>query len=160
MVQFETKIVKTIERFQKRYTDEFNKTISSFISLGIENQCDLLLHDDNKSIGITIEDLCDEMLNSDKNRVSLLGGPGAGKSTLLLKLALIISSMTDNKIIPVLVKCGLENQSNIKNLVHVGGFSEEEKEKLWQEGRLFLIFDGINEVSNADIRGFLNSIML
>lgn len=160
--EFETKVKKVIERFGKRYNDEFQKKISSFISLAIENQCELSLFDENECRDITIEKLLNEMMISDKNRVSLLGGPGAGKSTLLLRLAILLCDpeVNNDQYIPVLIKCGLEKQHDIKKLVHLGSFSEVDKERLWSEGRLFLIFDGINEVSNIEVREFMNSISL
>ena len=162
MNDFEVKVNKSIQRLHKRYNDEFRKKVSSFISLAIENQYDLSLRDESKCKDVTIDYLLREMMTSEKSRVSLLGGPGAGKSTLLLNLAILVceSDINNYHYIPVLIKCGLEKQHDVKRLVHLGGFTEEEKEYLWTEGRLFLIFDGINEVSNVDIKEFMNSISL
>ena len=162
MNDFEVKVKKSIQRFHKQYSDEFRKKISSFISLGIENQYALSLYDENNCKDITIDSLLREMMTSEKNRVSLLGGPGAGKSTLLLNLSILMcdSDINNYHYIPVLIKCGLEKQHDVKRLVHIGGFTEEEKEYLWTEGRLFLIFDGINEASNIETKEFMNSISL
>lgn len=157
---FEEKVKVAINRFHKRYIDEFQKKISSFISLAIENQCDLSLYDENECKEITVENLLQEMIFSEKNRVSLLGGPGAGKSTLLLRMAILLcnADVNNHQYIPVLIKCGLEKQLEIKRLVHLGGFDDNDRERLWTEGRLFLIFDGINELSNIEVRDFMNNL--
>ena len=78
MNDFEVKVKKSIQRLHKRYSDEFRKKISSFISLAIENQYDLSLHDESKCKDVTIDYLLREMMTSEKSRDSLLGGPGAG----------------------------------------------------------------------------------
>ena len=160
MNEFDKKINSVIERLHNRYLDEFQKKISSFISLGIENQYDLSLHDENECKDITIETLLQEMIMSCKNRISLLGGPGAGKSTLLLRMATLLCDVAikNNQYIPVLIKCGLEKQPDIKKLVHLGGFNDDDREKLWVEGRLFLLFDGINEASDIEVKDFMNSL--
>lgn len=130
--------------------------------MGIENQYDIILRSEQSSQDIDIEILIQKMLNSDINKISLLGGPGAGKSTLLLKMALSLTSKKYNNMafIPVLIKCGLEKNDDLKKLIHLSKFSEEEKERLWEDGRLFLIFDGINEASNIGVKEFLNKIAL
>ena len=162
MDNFEENIIKNICRLEKNYRAEFAKRISSFISLGIENQYDIILRSEQSSQDIDIEILIQKMLNSDINKISLLGGPGAGKSTLLLKMALSLTSKKYNNMafIPVLIKCGLEKNDDLKKLIHLSKFSEEEKERLWEDGRLFLIFDGINEASNIGVKEFLNKIAL
>ena len=160
MNEFEEKINIAIKRFQDRYCAEYQKKISSFISLAIENQYDLSLFDENECKDTTIEFLLNEMVTTNKNRVSLLGGPGAGKSTLLLKMAILLCTIDvySGQFIPVLVKCGLEKQLDLKKLVHLGGFNDSERERLWTEGRLFLLFDGINEASDIEVREFMNGL--
>ena len=162
MKTFEDKISYNINHFSEQYNKEFNQKISSFISLGIENQYDLSLHGERDCRDITIELLLKEMLESNMNRIALLGGPGAGKSTLLLKMAILLTTEEYNldSYIPVLIKCGLEKTDEVENLIHISGFSKEGKKQLLEEGRLFLIFDGINEVSNMEINDFLNKIYL
>ena len=158
----EEKIKKNICRLRKTYEIEFLKKTSSFISLGLENQYDLTLRREQESSSLTVDTLIEKMLYSDLSKVLLLGGPGAGKSTLLLKIASFLTNKEYNKnyYIPILIKCGLEKNDNIKELIHISMFSVKEKEILLDEGRLILIFDGINEVSNMEVREFLNKIII
>lgn len=154
------KILKCKERLENKYSTELNSKVTSFISLGIQNQYELTIREESSRKNFGIEELVDQMEDLGVNRVALLGGPGAGKSTLLLKLAIIMSSSETGKSIPVLVRCGLEKNVDVKKLVHLSGFSDKEKESLWEEGRLCIIFDGINEVSDMSIKEFLNNISM
>lgn len=154
------KILKCKKWLENRYSVELNDKVTSFISLGIQNQYqyELTIREESSRKNFGIEKLVDQMEDLGVNKVALLGGPGAGKSTLLLKLAIMMASSETGNSIPVLVRCGLEKNVGVKKLVHLSGFSDEEKESLWREGRLCIIFDGINEVSDMSIKEFLNSI--
>ena len=85
----------------------------------------------------------------------LLGPNGAGKSTLLLKMAVQLSEKNlDNcaAMIPIYVQCGLlSSYDRLEDEIHLSGYSEEEKKYLWENGKLCLLFDGINEAVNADM---------
>lgn len=94
---------------------------------------------------------------------ALIGGPGAGKSTLLLKMAVQLSEKNlDNyaAMIPIYVQCGLlSSYDRLEDEIHLSGYSEEEKKYLWENGKLCLLFDGINEAVNVEMGKLLRDVV-
>lgn len=89
-------------------------------------------------------------------RVAIVGDPGAGKTTLLKFLALEYCSTL--KKIPVFVRMGLYHQNiDIKNLLDLREFTKNNIDTLLFNGKLLIIWDGVNESSYDNIDDvFLN----
>lgn len=157
-LNLETKISNTLLKLGSKYSRDLGEKTSSFISLGL--QCELTILDEGNSQKYSIEDLISQIIHSE-DPIALLGGPGAGKSTLLLKLANLFSEfeVDEQQYIPIYIRCGLNAGTEIKNQIHLSGFTKKEKEQLWESGRLCIIFDGINEISHTSVGDYLNEIM-
>jgi len=157
-LDLDAKISKAQLDASKKYARDLKKKTSSFISLGL--QCELTIRDEGNQQEYYVEDLISQIINAE-DPIVLLGGPGAGKSTLLLKIANLFSETKTlrEKYIPILVRCGLNTCTKIKDQVHLNGFLDEEKEMLWESGRLCIIFDGINEISHMPIGDFLMEVL-
>jgi predicted NACHT family NTPase len=84
-----------------------------------------------------------------KNHVLLVGRPGSGKSTALARL--VFDEARQKRIIPVLVELR-SWQGSIEALIsnalgrHGLRLTEKRLEMLWQDDRLLLLFDGLNEL--------------
>ena len=158
MSTLENKISNILLKLKTKYSKELKKKTSSFISLGL--QYDLTIRAESTCKELNIEDLLYQIVDIE-DPIAVVGGPGAGKSTLLLKFAnlLLESESFREKYIPIFIHCGLNTSTNLKDLVHLSGFTEEEKEILWQSGRLYIIFDGINEVSGVSVGDFFKKIL-
>lgn len=153
----ENKIQGFVNRICKKTAKELNSKTSSFISLEI--QYDLTIKDEKTGQSLKIENFESHIGDTP---VVLLGGPGTGKSTLLLKLSTLLADASSerSRIVPVFIHCGLLTAYNtLKDVVHLPGFSEEEQEYLWENGRLYIIFDGINESEVKDTSSILRDVL-
>ena len=149
----QNKIESFVNRICKRTTKELERKTSSFISLGI--QYDITVKNEKTGENLQIENL--ERYIGD-TPVVLLGGPGTGKSTLLLKLSTLLAEKTG--VIPIFVHCGLlTHYDALKEVVHLTGFNEDEQNVLWEKGKLYIIFDGVNETEVKDTSSILKDIL-
>lgn len=154
----ENKISKSIKQAHDRNQKRLDKKTNSFISLRI--QYSLIIRDQKTNEEFQISDLENYM---EDNPIALVGGPGVGKSTLLLKLAVQLTERNfDNcaVMIPIYIQCGLlSSYEKLEDEIHLSGYSEEEKKYLWENGKLCLLFDGINETVNVEMRKLLMDIV-
>lgn len=150
-----------IKEFLERTNSQCNRELAiktsgeSFISLGIKHDLRIANGKSNDEFQV------DELINHIENiPFAILGGPGVGKSTLLLKLTEILSkSFQKYKLIPIFVHFGLiTDYSNLKEKIYLPDFDLNEKEFLWKNGLLCIIFDGINESEINNIKFILESI--
>lgn len=87
------------------------------------------------------------------NRLWLIGEPGAGKTTSLQKVAHVacnrLLSCAENSPCPVfMVAAQLDNRNSLINVVAMKlEVSESDVREFLEEGKLLLLIDGINEVS-------------
>jgi len=144
---------KYITRVREKLTSELKLKTESFISLGLTYHMGILMKKERANEEFSVDSL--------QNQISIkpamiLGSPGAGKSTLLLKFALDLCNKND--LVPVHIRFGIKNTYNsLYEVINLPGFSEEEKEELFVNGKLFVIFDGINE-SELNINDTLENI--
>lgn len=151
-ISFKEKLSQFVDRERKIIESDFKQKTESFISLGFSKAVSVLLKSSRSSDPFFVEDL---IKNIKIKPVTILGGPGAGKSTLLLKFAL---SLLDSNLIPIYIKFGIQSKyTNLYDEINFSYFSYEEKKLLFEEGRLCIIFDGINE-SSIDINDVLKDI--
>lgn len=154
----ENKIRRSVKQVHDRNQKRLDKKTTSFISLRIQYNLSIRNQKTNEEFQISdIEDYMDE------SPVALIGGPGAGKSTLLLKMAVQLSEKNlDNcaAMIPIYVQCGLlSSYDRLEDEIHLSGYSEEEKKYLWENGKLCLLFDGINEAVNVEMGKLLRDVV-
>ena len=154
----ENKIRRSVKQVHDRNQKRLDKKTTSFISLRIQYNLSIRNQKTNEEFQISdIENYMDE------SPVALIGGPGAGKSTLLLKMAVQISEKNlDNcaAMIPIYVQCGLlSSYDRLEDEIHLSGYSEEEKKYLWENGKLCLLFDGINEAVNVEMGKLLRDVV-
>ena len=154
----ENKIRRSVKQEHDRNQKRLDKKTTSFISLRIQYNLSIRNQKTNEEFQISdIEDYMDE------SPVALIGGPGAGKSTLLLKMAVQLSEKNlDNcaAMIPIYVQCGLlSSYDRLEDEIHLSGYSEEEKKYLWENGKLCLLFDGINEAVNVEMGKLLRDVV-
>jgi predicted NACHT family NTPase len=93
-----------------------------------------------------------------KAHVLLVGRPGSGKSTALAKLAL--EEALQQGSIPVLVELRFWQGSIAALIANVLGqnglvLTDEQLPLLWQDQRLLLLFDGLNELPSEEARSQL-----
>ena len=90
--------------------------------------------------------------------VMLVGRPGSGKSTALARL--VLEEATEQRTIPVLVELR-SWQGSIELLIrnalkrHGLTLTDDQLEGLWQDDRLLLLFDGLNELPSESARSQL-----
>lgn len=151
-ISFKEKLSQFVDRERKIIESDFKQKTESFISLSFSKAVSVPLKSSRSSDPFFVEDL---IKNIKIKPVTILGGPGAGKSTLLLKFAL---SLLDSNLIPIYIKFGIQSKyTNLYDEINFPYFSYEEKKLLFEEGRLCIIFDGINE-SSIDINDVLKDI--
>lgn len=95
-----------------------------------------------------------------KNHVLLVGRPGSGKSTALARL--VLDEARQRRSIPVMVELR-SWQGSIVALIsdslgrHGLTLTEGQLEALWQDDRLLLLFDGLNELPSEEARSQLTA---
>ncbi|MEU7827317.1 NACHT domain-containing protein [Catellatospora sp. NPDC049133] len=92
----------------------------------------------------------------------VIGHPGAGKSTLARKLALSLAERPDRDIAPIIVKCRdftasstqipLEQIAATVNMYPGISVEPRDVEDLLAAGRLFVVFDGVDELVDIQQR--------
>lgn len=152
------KLNNALNKINQKYHNELLKKTLSFIDLGI--QYNLAVYAENVKQEFSIESMIDQILNNNEP-IALIGGPGTGKSTILIKLATMFSEQDFDtcRYIPIYIRCGLNSDTNIDDMICLNGFSKEETESLLKNGSLFLLFDGVNEVSGVTTDVFIKSII-
>jgi HEAT repeat protein len=95
-----------------------------------------------------------------KDHVLLVGRPGSGKSTALAKL--VLEEAEQKRSIPVLVELRSWQGSIVTligNVFRRNGLTltEGQLEALWQDDRLLLLFDGLNELPSEEARSQLTT---
>ena len=121
-----------------------------------------ILSDDDRKDGTAVA--------NEKQYLMLLGGPGVGKSTFLRKVGLEAlkgkNGIFEHKCTPVFLelKRFTADQINIKTLIteelRTCGFPdpEQETERTLKSGKLLILFDGLDEVPDANVDNVVREI--
>jgi energy-coupling factor transporter ATP-binding protein EcfA2 len=153
------------KRLEDKLADRQPINIQCAYSLeGTENEHANIAYDEIVLKQEDVQENLETIFIRHKGRLLIIGEPGAGKTTLLLQLAVALLKRKENRVPVILNLSTWKNQDQNfnhwlkENLPTAASVNKALANKLIEEDKILLLFDGLDEVSKEYRRSCLDAI--